>query len=149
MTLKDILSVCHPDWLQVNGRCISIDKVGGIPQKLLQTPVKEITGFDDGLTVELMTGSSPCEHLPVGGYRRAREAIQLVYSYSAVGSGLHIVLDDENVEDEHIKWCLENSVPEIKSKRERTACEKCAELLLQIPLASRKLLVESYGREWW
>lgn len=149
MKLKDILSVCHPDWLQVDGRCINTDKVGGIPEKLLQVPVKEITGFDDGLTVELMTGSSPCKHLPVGVYRRAREAIQLVYSYSAVGSGLHIVLDDENVEDEHIKWCLENSIPDIKSEREKNACRKCAELLLQIPLTSRKQLVEGYGREWW
>lgn len=147
--LKQLLEVCNPDWLQIGGRCLDVNRIGGVPKKLGDVSVKEVTGWDDGLTVELMTGLTPCESLPVGDYRRAREAIKIVYNYSAVGSGLHIVLDDENVEDSHIRWCLENSIPEIKNALERCACEMCAELLLRLPLSAREQLIHSYGREWW
>lgn len=40
----------------------------------------------------------------------AAALIGSVYSYSLVGGNLHIVLDDWNVEDESIQWCLSNSI---------------------------------------
>lgn len=72
---------------------------------------------------------------------KAQEAIVKVYEYSAVGSGLHIVLDDGNVDDADIQWCLENSIPKIEDKEERSSCQRCAELLLEMPLRDRKRLV--------
>jgi hypothetical protein len=78
-----------------------------------------------------------------------KEAIKEIYSYSLAGGGLHIVLDDENAEDAHIRWCQENSIPEVEDAAERRACERCAKLLLQIPIKEREELLHSYGRTWW
>lgn len=148
LLLIDILGVCNPDWIETRTETISTSK-HGIPRKTLEMEVRRISGFDDGLTVELFTGSSPCECLPTGSYRKVQKAIIKVYEYSAVGSGLHIVLDDENVEDSDILWCLENSIPSIENEEERNICQKCAELLLAMPLKDRERVVRSYGREWW
>lgn len=63
ITLRDLLPVCHPDWLEIDHDIFSTTK-HGIPEETLDMEVKEITGFDDGLTVELFTGSSPCTCLP-------------------------------------------------------------------------------------
>ena len=54
ITLKELLAleVCHPDWIQV-GRKILHTERAGIPEELLNFPVKELTGWDDGLTVVL------------------------------------------------------------------------------------------------
>lgn len=81
--------------------------------------------------------------------KQARAAILEVYRYSCVGSGLHIVLDDENIEDFHIEECLAESIPEIADEKERRACERCAKLLLQIPVKQREKIVHGYGREYW
>jgi hypothetical protein len=35
----------------------------------------------------------------------ALRAVQEVYEYSCVGGGLHIVLDDWNLEDSSVEWC--------------------------------------------
>lgn len=65
ITLKQILTVCNPDWIVVCGKTIKKSKTintekEGIPEGLLEFPVKEITGWDDGLTVELDTVIRPC-----------------------------------------------------------------------------------------
>lgn len=70
MKLKDLLSVCSPDWV-IQGKRIIETRKKSVPDELLAAEVKEITGFDDGLTIELLTGGSPCKCLPV---RRAERA---------------------------------------------------------------------------
>jgi hypothetical protein len=40
------------------------------------------------------------------------EKIHQYYETNTGGGALHIVLDDGNCEDEHIWWCVENSIPE-------------------------------------
>jgi hypothetical protein len=40
------------------------------------------------------------------------EVIGRVYDISCVGGLLHIVLDEWNLEDENVKWCLEDAIPE-------------------------------------
>lgn len=37
--------------------------------------------------------------------RAAAEAAKRVYDFSCVGGNLHIVLDDFNIEDEHLEFC--------------------------------------------
>jgi hypothetical protein len=82
---------------------------------------------------------------------RLKSAIRLVYSYSGVGGGLHIVLDDGNVEDHHIKWCIEEAIPTYPwaDTIGQRACMECARLLLETPLEDRKRIVDEYGKEWW
>jgi hypothetical protein len=97
---------------------------------------------------DFITGGSPCECLPISDEQRLKEAIRKVYAFSGVGSALHIVLDDINVEDHHITWCIENSIPELDDPREKNACVQCALLLLKTPLEARVEIVASYGRGW-
>lgn len=44
--------------------------------------------------------------------KMAASLIDEVYDYSAVGGNAHIVLDDWNLEDHHIKWCIYEAIPE-------------------------------------
>lgn len=50
--LKEIIKICSPDWIVVCGKQIRTE-TDEVPEALLDFPVKEITGWDDGLTVEL------------------------------------------------------------------------------------------------
>lgn len=77
ITLKQLLEVCEPDWIDVGGKFINARKKG-IPENLLDLPVKGITGWDDGLTVEVVdaiTTGSPCTDLSVADKRERRERI--------------------------------------------------------------------------
>ena len=147
ITLKDLLTICKPDWVEIGGDTIQTEEYG-IPEGLLDCPVEDITGWDDGLTVTLCDGTSPCTMLPIPLETKLKKAILRVYSYSLVGSALHIVLDDENVADHHIQWCVEHTIPELTDSRERRACENCAILLLKTPVKDRERIVHGYGREW-
>ena len=100
---------------------------------------------------DFLTGGSPCECLPISHEAKLKAAIRLVYDYSSVGGGLHIVLDDGNVEDYHIEWCMKEAIPTYPWLDEagRRACERCARLLLETPLEERQRIVDEYGRVWW
>lgn len=147
ITLKDLLTLCNPDWIELGKNLINVREYG-ISEGLLDFQVKNITGWDDGLTIELEAGTSPCTCLSIPLEHRLKKAIRRVFAYSLAGSALHIVLFDENVEDHHIQWCIENTIPEIENTRERKACEKCAYLLLKFPVEEREKIVHGYGREW-
>lgn len=69
LKLKDLLTVCHPDWIEIDHEVICTT-THGIKEEFLGMEVKWISGFDDGLTIELLEGGSPCEHLPVGKGRK-------------------------------------------------------------------------------
>lgn len=60
-----------------------------------------------------------------------------VYANHGAGGNLHIVLDDENIEDEHIRFCLD--LPDITPQE-----KECAEMLLNIPKSKRLELVQRY-----
>lgn len=73
---------------------------------------------------------------------RIRHLVAIIYrEYSPVGGELHIVLDDKNLEDYNIKWCLENSISDIEDIDERCVYEECATLLLKLSYSSRKRLL--------
>jgi hypothetical protein len=44
------------------------------------------------------------------GTEKAAKLIAAVYEYSCVGGNCHIVLDDFNIKDRHIDWCLETAL---------------------------------------
>lgn len=58
------------------------------------------------------------------------EVIAQIYAINGVGGALHIVLDDGNTEDHHIKWCIENmqDYPE----EEQRLYLRCADLLMLV-----------------
>ena len=73
-----------------------------------------------------------------------RETIKLIkriYKKEPVGGALHIVLDDENVADHHILWCLQNSIinEEYCDKLDRALFEQCAVNLLKLGTKGRRL----------
>lgn len=41
---------------------------------------------------------------------RAARLIDRVYEHNNVGGNAHVVLDDWNLEDGHIEWCLQHSL---------------------------------------
>ena len=68
-----------------------------------------------------------------------------VYEYSAVGGNLHIVLDDYNIEDSHILWCLTDAIPQNIHEATPFMCwveTQLAHALLAIPEAGRESLIK-------
>lgn len=72
----------------------------------------------------------------------AEETVMLVkqiYRKHTCGGALHIVIDDCNVDDENILWCLQNSVLYEEYKDDRALFEKCALNLLNIQTEQERL----------
>ena len=63
------------------------------------------------------------------------------YQYHVAGGNLHIVLDDGNLEDKNIIWCLNNPIKENNDM----AAKEIAEMLLQLSYNKRKKL---YNNRW-
>ena len=60
------------------------------------------------------------------------DVIADIYALHPVGGALHIVLEDLNVKDQHIQWCIENMDDSIYSEEDRRLFRRCAELLLML-----------------
>lgn len=74
--------------------------------------------------------------------QRIKELVKIIYTeYNCVGGALHIVLDDYNLEDHFIEWCLENTIQDIENEDERNTYRECAKLLLKLSYSSRKRLI--------
>ena len=82
--------------------------------------------------------------------REAAELVADVYEFSAVGGNAHIVLDDWNLEDDYIRWCLEKAIPENAHEAEPGQIEaeqKCLTAFLALSLEDRAAaLALSEGR---
>jgi hypothetical protein len=71
-----------------------------------------------------------------------KDLLELIHSYPPLeigGGALHIVLDDGNVEDDNIWWCVANSIAEEKD----THALQIALALLDVPLERRYDLYEN------
>jgi hypothetical protein len=75
--------------------------------------------------------------------REIYDVIAQIYAVDGVGGALHIVLDDLNVEDHHITWCIEHMLDYQCSEEEQRLCVRCAELLLAVHKKQRKRLIET------
>ena len=76
--------------------------------------------------------------------KRIAHLIDTIYTYSGVGSNCHIVLDDYNVEDDSIRWVLDDAISENlheSTDHQLTVERECMELLLILPVAARMALV--------
>lgn len=77
--------------------------------------------------------------------QRILELINIIYTeYNCVGGALHIVLDDENIDNHSIQWCLDNTIAKIIDENEKNIYKECAELLLKLSYASRKRTLYKY-----
>jgi site-specific DNA-cytosine methylase len=65
---------------------------------------------------------------------------------NSVGGALHIVLDDENIEDKHILWCLLKTIPKVEDEEERTLSEDIANELLKMTEDDREDLMNLFWR---
>lgn len=71
------------------------------------------------------------------------DVIAKIYARHPVGGALHIVLDDLNVKDQHLQWCIENMDYSIYTKEDRQLFTRCAELLRMVKSQrARTLIIE-------
>lgn len=59
------------------------------------------------------------------------DVIAQIYARNGVGGALHIVLDDGNTEDHHIKWCIEHALDHYP-EADWPLYKRCAELLMLV-----------------
>ena len=77
---------------------------------------------------------------------RTLHKIKRLYAMNSVGGALHIVLDDENIENHHILWCLLNTIPEVEDTEERKLSEDIANELLKMAEDDREHLMDLFWR---
>lgn len=76
--------------------------------------------------------------------------IRKVYEFDLAGGGLHIVVDDDNIETSHIRWCLDSWIPEdrFKTSAEQKAAEiACGEALLELTEDERQAAIDEAHRQ--
>lgn len=71
------------------------------------------------------------------------DVIAEILAIYPVGGALHIVLDDLNVKDRHIQWCIEDLDDPNYTDEDRRLFRRCAELLLMVKSQrARALIIE-------
>ena len=69
------------------------------------------------------------------------ELIQKIYQKYPTGGALHIVLDDGNIDDHDIQWCMNNLWDD--EKKDSALFERCAKNLLSMPKNDRYQTIEA------
>lgn len=65
--------------------------------------------------------------------RETIELIKQIYAKHPTGGALHVVLDDDNVGENHIRWCLENAIHDKDyTEDDRELFRTCAYNLLKL-----------------
>ena len=71
------------------------------------------------------------------------DVIAEIYARHGVGGALHIVLEDLNVKDRHIRWCVENMDDPTYTEEDLRLFKRCADLLLMVKSQrARALIIE-------
>ena len=74
----------------------------------------------------------------------SQDFINAIYELSPVAGVLHIVLDDGNLSNKDIEWCMDKNNEETENYVEKIIYHRCCELLLQIPEKIREEYMNSY-----
>lgn len=77
-------------------------------------------------------------------YKDALKTLKEIYSMSPVGGPLHIVVDDYNVEDEMIYWCIYNSIKNEKDAHLQSLCCNLAMYLFKLTEDDRLSFLDAY-----
>lgn len=91
--------------------------------------------------------SSPAIDTPE--VREAARLIAQVYQHSCVGGGLHIVVDDFNIEASHVRWCLEHLDEHVEPGEEREVTRRCGEALLALPSDEHRAAAVALHDGYW
>jgi hypothetical protein len=75
----------------------------------------------------------------------AVKAIEEVYKQSATGGALHIVIDDENVEDYWLAWCATPEALKYSGGSMTPAEAHCFKLLTALSEEQRARAIEAYN----
>ena len=67
--------------------------------------------------------------------------VDAIYDQDSLGGPLHIVLEDGNLDDKSIKWCLENTIANCSDIVMKVLCTSCVELLNMIEEEDRQKLL--------
>ena len=82
--------------------------------------------------------------------RRATELAQMIYRTPGgeCGGPLHIVLDDGNIETEHIQWCIDHIDDKgyEVSEELKALCLECADVMLQLSERDRCKVYTKYNK---
>ncbi len=73
---------------------------------------------------------------------KAVDLMRAVYAFSVVAGNAHVVVDDGNMEDAHIRWCLDVALPENiheATTEQLTAERECLEHLLSMSQDDREI----------
>ena len=65
-----------------------------------------------------------------------KKMIEQLYARHPTGCCLHIVTDDNNIEDSHVQFCVEEA-----QRSGHPSCERLAEALLEMSLEDRAALL--------
>jgi hypothetical protein len=83
-----------------------------------------------------------------------KNAVKRIYELNGVGGPLRIVLDDLNLEDHQITWCLDNlntywsdSLNDEENAELRKISQKCAEYLLEMSYSKRYKMLYTKRKE--
>lgn len=78
-----------------------------------------------------------------------REYIRCLYSLSGCGSGglLHILLDDDNIDDDDILFCLKECIQHPDREESKIGQLICEEYL-ELSMEQRRLLTNTYRGHW-
>lgn len=79
--------------------------------------------------------------------RAAVKLIAAVYERSSVGGGLHIAVDDYNLSDEDIDWCLQH-LAEYADPENIDDERACGEALRALTEHERYAAVGAYHQDW-
>ena len=81
--------------------------------------------------------------------REAARLIGVVYEYHGAGGWLHVVVDDFNIETEHVQWCVEHAhdYPS-ETLEEDAACRACAAALLKLSVPERASALAMHDGYW-
>lgn len=67
----------------------------------------------------------------------AASLVRKVYESNSVGGSLHIVLDDFNIEDSHVRWCIKHQAENFHDDSDRDAERECAKAFRAMSVAER------------
>lgn len=74
-------------------------------------------------------------------FKTISTAIKRIYKKYPTGGALHIVLDDGNLNDDDIQWCLKNTIEKIEAPLDKRLFKACAKNLLKLTIEERKRLL--------
>lgn len=79
--------------------------------------------------------------MEMNNWRKAIPLAKKVYEAHCAGCCLHIVLDDGNVNDSHVKFCIEDAI-----QNSHETCLELAKLLLSMSRTQRNMLYKHYSQ---